>query len=64
MRKFGIKYSELHPFAGEVRAAFIAVKTTADWQAVLARWYDPTRDWPPGIRRTGPGHLIAAGATL
>lgn len=64
MRKFGIKYSELHPFAGEVRAAFIAVKTTADWQAALARWYDPTRDWPPGIRRTGPGHLIAAGATL
>ncbi len=64
MRKFGIKYSELHPHADEVRDAFIGVKTSADWQAVLARWYDPARSWPPGVRRTGPGHLVAAGATL
>lgn len=63
MRKFGIKYSELHPQNIGVRDAFISSKTAADWLAVLDRWYDPTRDWPPGRRKTGPGHLIAAGAT-
>ncbi len=64
MRKFGIKYSELHPMAREVREAFIAARTGDDFQAVLARWYDPARDWPPGVRRTGPGHLVAAGARV
>ncbi|MGQ9650899.1 MAG: tRNA dihydrouridine synthase [Phycisphaerae bacterium] len=64
MRKFGIKYSELHPMARSVRDAFIAAKTRVDFQAVLTRWYDPGRDWPPGVRRTGPGHLVAAGARM
>ena len=64
MRKFGIKYSELHPAGRAVRDAFIAVKTSAEFQAVLHQWYDPARDWPPGVRRTGPGHLVAAGATM
>jgi tRNA-dihydrouridine synthase B len=64
MRKFGIKYSELHPMGREVRDAFIAVKGDADWHEVLARWYDPGRDWPPSVRKTGPGDLIAAGAEL
>jgi len=64
MRKFGIKYSELHPMARPVRDAFIAAKTSADFQAVLTQWYDPGRQWPPGIRRTGPGHLVAAGARM
>jgi tRNA-dihydrouridine synthase B len=63
MRKFGIKYSELHPEHIGVRNTFINSKTATDWLAVLDRWYDPTRDWPPGRRKTGPGHLIAAGAT-
>ncbi len=63
MRKFGIKYSELHPMALAVRDAFIAVRSSRDWQAVLAEWYDPERPWPPAKRRTGPGHLIAAGAS-
>lgn len=62
MRKFGIKYSELHPNGLEVRNAFIAAAKPDDWQGVLDRWYDPTRDWPPGLRRTDPGHLVAAGA--
>lgn len=62
MRKFGIKYSELHPLGRMVRDAFIAAVKPGDWQGVLDRWYDPGRNWPPGVRRIGPGHLIAAGA--
>ncbi|MCP4249572.1 MAG: tRNA-dihydrouridine synthase family protein [bacterium] len=62
MRKFGIKYSEAHPEARPVRDGFIAVKTPADFQSVLARWYDPAVDWPPAQRRTAPGDLVAGGA--
>lgn len=62
MRKFGIKYSELHPHARQVRDAFISVSTTEDIQGVLDRWYDPQAVWPPVIRRDQPGDLIAAGA--
>jgi len=62
MRKFGIKYSEVHPQPVTVRDAFVGTNTAADWLAVLDRWYDPGRDWPPGRRKTGPGALIAAGA--
>jgi tRNA-dihydrouridine synthase B len=39
MRKFGIFYSRLHPRATEVRDAFIAAKTPAEWHAVLDQWY-------------------------
>ena len=62
MRKFGIKYSELHPDARQVRDAFVAATTPDDWLRVLSQWYDPDRDWPPGLRKTGPGDLVAAGA--
>ncbi len=62
MRKFGIKYSELHPLGQQVRDAFIRARNCDGWLAVLDEWYDPTRDWPPGLRKTGPGHLVAAGA--
>lgn len=64
MRKFGIKYSELHPAGRAVRDAFIAAGTAEQWSAVLDDWYDPTREWPPGVRKTGPGELVAAGATM
>jgi tRNA-dihydrouridine synthase B len=39
MRKFGIKYSRLHPQAQVVRDAFVAVREPADWRAVLEKWY-------------------------
>ncbi len=39
MRKFGIRFSIHHDDAEEVRKRFIAVKSAADWQAVLDRWY-------------------------
>ena len=39
MRKFGIKYSKLHPQPREVRDAFVAVNQPGQWREVLARWY-------------------------
>jgi nifR3 family TIM-barrel protein len=39
MRKFGIKYSQLHPQSQAVRDAFIAVTRPGEWQGVLDRWY-------------------------
>lgn len=54
MRKFGIKYSRLHPRADEVRAAFIAVARPGEWREVLARWYfdDLPGQWPDSIDET------------
>ena len=39
MRKFGIKYSSLHPDWKTVREEFSRVKDPAGWRAVLDRWY-------------------------
>ncbi len=39
MRKFGIKYSILHPRHDEVRRAFATAKTIDDWQTALDQWY-------------------------
>ena len=39
MRKFGIKYSQMHPHAREVRDAFVAVGQPGQWREVLDRWY-------------------------
>jgi tRNA-dihydrouridine synthase B len=62
LRKFGVRYSELHPCPREVKMAFLAVKTPEDWRAMLDQWYgDPTR-YPPVERRDRPEALIAAGA--
>lgn len=50
MRKFGIKYAQLHPQHLDVRAAFIGVKAPGEWVHVLDRWYAedaPGRRPPP-----------------
>ncbi len=39
MRKFGIKYSKLHPRSQEVRDAFIAVRQAGQLRDVLEAWY-------------------------
>jgi len=39
MRKFGIKYSALHPQHEQVRDAFVKIRSRQDWDAVLDRWY-------------------------
>lgn len=60
MRKFGIKYSRLHPQAQQVRDAFVGVRRTCDWPEVLARWYaeDLSGVYPPA----GPEGEVAADA--
>ncbi|MFO0839024.1 MAG: tRNA-dihydrouridine synthase [Phycisphaerae bacterium] len=63
MRKFGIKYAELHPCSRSVRDAFVRIHSAAEWLAVLEEWYDPDRSWPATQRHSGPGMLIAAGAS-
>lgn len=39
LRKFGIKYAASHPDHLDVRAAFARIRTRADWETVLTRWY-------------------------
>jgi tRNA-dihydrouridine synthase len=39
MRKFGIKYSQLHPRGTEVRDAFVKVAKPGEWITVLDQWY-------------------------
>ena len=39
MRKFGIKYSALHPQSLEVRESFARVKNMREWSDALDRWY-------------------------
>jgi tRNA-dihydrouridine synthase B len=39
MRKFAIKYSQLHPQHEQVRADFCAVRIPGAWRDVLAKWY-------------------------
>ncbi len=47
MRKFGIKYSQLHPHHQQVRQAFCTVKQPGAWRKVLEEWYATDT---PGIR--------------
>lgn len=62
MRKFGIRYADLHPHARQVRLAFATVRTADEWQGVLEKWYDPGREWPASERKADATRLIAAGA--
>ncbi|HVP10259.1 MAG TPA: tRNA-dihydrouridine synthase [Phycisphaerae bacterium] len=62
-RKFGVRYSELHPCAEDVKMAFVAARTAEDWRALLARWYGDAGAYPPVVRRSRPESLIAAGAS-
>jgi tRNA-dihydrouridine synthase B len=54
MRKFGIKYSRLHPQMDVVRKAFISVKEPGDWRGVLEKWYaeDLPGVWPASVDET------------
>lgn len=63
LRKFGVRYSELHPCAAEVKTAFLAVRTAEDWREILDRWYGDESRYPQVVRRDRPEALIAAGAS-
>jgi tRNA-dihydrouridine synthase B len=39
MRKFGIKYAQLHPTPKALRVAFVNVKDPAEWHAVVEQYY-------------------------
>lgn len=39
MRKFGIKYSILHPDHEAVRALFVRIRTRSEWESVLDKFY-------------------------
>ncbi len=52
MRKFGIKYAQLHPQSQQVRDAFAAVSQPSQWPAVLAKWYAEDL---PGVAPVAPG---------
>ncbi len=53
MRKFGIKYSILHPLHDQVRASFVKIKDEAQWIAALDRWYSNDG---PGVHPDGRMH--------
>jgi tRNA-dihydrouridine synthase B len=59
MRKFGIKYAQLHPLTEDVKQAFIRVSQPSDWQAVLMRWYSEDL---PGRRPGDQSELTECGA--
>lgn len=46
MRKFGIKYSALHPDHEQVRQSFAKIRVKEEWKGVLDRWYSEDR---PGV---------------
>ena len=60
MRKFGIKYSKLHPRAKEVRDAFVAVHRPDQLSGVLEKWY--AEDLPGMHPRTDADELSECGA--
>ena len=63
LRKFGVRYSELHPCHADVKMAFLTVNNAADWQAMLDLWYGDEHEYPVVERRLRPEALIAAGAS-
>jgi nifR3 family TIM-barrel protein len=63
LRKFGIRYADLHPHREEVRKAFIAAGSVAEVESLLGRWYDPSVSWPP-VRKRDRFDRVAAGAVL
>jgi tRNA-dihydrouridine synthase B len=61
MRKFAIKYSQLHPSHTQVRAEFCAVRQPGGWRDVLARWYaEDGAGVPPVVEEPNPRSLQAS----
>ena len=53
MRKFGIKYSILHPEHEAVRKGFVRIRSRAEWEAVLDQFYSEDL---PGCHPDGRMH--------
>lgn len=56
MRKFGIKYSILHPEHELVRKSFVRIRDEAGWNAALEEWYSTDG---PGVHPDGRMHTAA-----
>lgn len=64
MRKFAIKYSQMHPFHQQVRTDFCTVRHPGGWRDVLARWYSD--DGPgvhPPVEEPNPCSLLMASSS-
>jgi nifR3 family TIM-barrel protein len=62
VRKFGIKYSRLHPQSEAIRDAFVTCKRPGQWREVLALWY---ADDAPGARpAAGEANPLSSDATV
>lgn len=57
MRKFGIKFSIHHPASEAVKDAFIRVRSLADWQTVLDRFYTDAWESVPRSTLINPTHF-------
>ena len=56
MRKFGIKFAQHHPYAQQVKSAFIRCDDAAEWAAVIDHHYGPevearaqSAGWAPAV---------------
>ena len=58
MRKFGIKYSRLHPQSLAVRDAFVGVRRREDWEAVLRALLRRRLARPASGRRGGRNGIV------
>jgi nifR3 family TIM-barrel protein len=62
MRKFAIKYSQLHPRHDQLRADFCGVRQPGAWRAVLDKWY--AADGPGVHPRVDEPNPLASDATV
>jgi tRNA-dihydrouridine synthase B len=66
-RSAAMKYAEAHPRAQDAKDALHAAKNCDDVEAALARFWDEAygeEHFGPVVAKSGPGHLVAAGARL
>ncbi len=64
LRKFGIYYSKFHPNAKRVRLAFLAVKSAAEYNAVVDEWYGKDgqpADLPPADPADAADNILPMG---
>jgi tRNA-dihydrouridine synthase B len=58
MRKFGIRFSALHPDPAAVKRAFIAAKSTADWRGVIEAHYPAGSASEPAAEAAGASGAV------
>ena len=65
MRKFAIKYAQLHPQHAEVRADFCQVTQAGAWRDVLGKWYSSNAPGVhPVVEEPNPVTLVPSATAL